>query len=325
MLRRATALAFALTLFAASSAHAGDPRAADALFKEGRAAFDKGDFPTACTKFEASQKADPAAGTLLNLGLCEERAGRLLSAKQHLAEVIASLPPKDDRLPLARDTAAKVDKRLASITLTLAADAPADTKIQDGGRALRAGAAEPMEPGDHDLLITAAGRPEGHLKLTLAEGQKEQRQIAVAAAAGAGAGAPIATVGPEAPAPPDQPQSSAPTRRIIGIAAAGVGVASLGAAAVTGALLLGKKSGVDAHCPNKRCDATGLSLKADAEKTALLPVNTATWIVGLAGVGAGAVLILTSLGGGSPAPAKSAIVYPAALPGGAGVGVSGSF
>ncbi|MEO7330625.1 MAG: preprotein translocase subunit TatA, partial [Minicystis sp.] len=94
---RTAALALALTLLGVP-ARAGDPAQADALFKEGRSAFDRHDFPTACAKFEQSQAADPAAGTLLNLALCEEKLGKLLPARAHAKEVLASLSPRDDRL-----------------------------------------------------------------------------------------------------------------------------------------------------------------------------------------------------------------------------------
>ncbi|MFO0757471.1 MAG: hypothetical protein U0359_13320 [Byssovorax sp.] len=107
--------------------------------------------------------------------------------------------------------------------------------------------------------------------------------------------------------------------------AGGVGLAGLGGAAITGVLLLGKKSEVDAACPDKRCSAEGLRLKAEAEKTPLLPANTASWIIGLAGVGAGAALILTSLGDDGPPKSARLSVVPIPLPDGGALSASGTF
>src|SRR5262249_26050543 len=89
-MRRAGVAALAVVGLAAASAF-GQPRdkkAADALFKEGRAAFDKGDYPTACAKFEASLVVDPAIGTLLNLAVCEEKIGKLVASRKHLGELV---------------------------------------------------------------------------------------------------------------------------------------------------------------------------------------------------------------------------------------------
>ncbi len=58
----------AFTLFAASaSANQRDPAAAEALFRSGRVAIEKGDYASACPKFEESSRLDPAVGTTCNL------------------------------------------------------------------------------------------------------------------------------------------------------------------------------------------------------------------------------------------------------------------
>lgn len=57
------------------------PTAAELAFEQGRALLDAGEFAAACASFEASIKEDPnAPGTLLNLGLCNERLGKTATA-----------------------------------------------------------------------------------------------------------------------------------------------------------------------------------------------------------------------------------------------------
>jgi hypothetical protein len=65
------------------------------------------------------------------------------------------------------------------------------------------------------------------------------------------------------------------------------------AAVVTGALLPAKKRDVRNHCDEQTrvCNEEGLS--AARQGRTLLGVNTAAWIVGAVGLGAGAALYLT--------------------------------
>src|SRR5580692_11189003 len=75
-----------------------DPAVADALFRKGREAAEKGDWATACPKFAESQRLDPAPGTLLNLADCEEHLGQLASAYEHFKTAVETMAPSDDRI-----------------------------------------------------------------------------------------------------------------------------------------------------------------------------------------------------------------------------------
>src|SRR4029079_13618987 len=63
-------------------AHATDATA-ETLYQEGRRAAQQKDWDLACKKFKESLDREPAPGTLLNLGDCEERRGRLVAAEGH--------------------------------------------------------------------------------------------------------------------------------------------------------------------------------------------------------------------------------------------------
>ena len=307
---------------------------ADTLFKEGREAFDKGDYARACPKFAESHQIDPAPGTLLNLAVCEERTGKLVSAREHLTALLPQLPPKDDRVPFVKDLLKKLDARVSRLSLTLGPGAPKETEVKDEpeGKVLPVGVEILLDPGEHTFVISAPGRPADQLRITLSAGQRETRAVTplpvpVQQQVVTGATGPDKPGG--APAKGDD-TSGSNLRRTLGFAAGGVGVAALGVAAVTGVVLLGKKAAVATACPNKMCpDEASTQTLNDARSTPLLPVNTVSWIVGILGVGAGVTLILTSgIGSGSGSKstaAPSAAAFVTATPGGGGLGIRGRF
>src|SRR5215510_5077923 len=97
------ALSLALTTQAlgvrAADETARDPATAEALFTEGRKAFDAGRFAEACQKFAESQRLDPGAGTLINLAACREKTGEIALAWAAWKEALDNLRSDDDRRP----------------------------------------------------------------------------------------------------------------------------------------------------------------------------------------------------------------------------------
>ncbi len=152
---------FAILLLATTFAHA-DAASAEALFSEGRKLFAEGNYAAACPKFEESNKADPAAGTQLNLAMCWEKLGKTASAWSMYMQVAnASANGRVDRAQVAQQHAAALLPTLSKLAIT----APANASIRVDGVAWSAaatGIATPVDPGRHTIDATAPNKPNFH-------------------------------------------------------------------------------------------------------------------------------------------------------------------
>ena len=284
VLAGAFAIAIAITSAGAARAEERDAVLAETLFREGRAAIDAGDLPTACAKFEQSYRLDPAPGTLLNLGDCEEKRGRLATAWERFNRMHDTLGANDDRRVLARSRADAVAARLPRVKIVLAKDTP------DGARVLRDGAPldpaaigtlVPIDPGAHVLVVHVDGRRDEKIDVRMAEA--ERREITLHAG-------PLLPPPPVIVPPPEHHGLGG--RRVAALVVAGAGVLSLGAGFVTGGIALGTQGDAQKTCANGVCsDQHGVDLHEQAKTQAL--VADVLFGVGVACVAAGAVLWLT--------------------------------
>ena len=82
-----------------SPAGPADPARAELLFEEGRQLMAAGRYAEACVKLAGSERQDPAVGTLLNLGTCEEKIGDKAGACAHYrtAQQLAQAAGQTDR------------------------------------------------------------------------------------------------------------------------------------------------------------------------------------------------------------------------------------
>lgn len=295
--------AVAATLFAAGPARAqsdDDIKRGAALFDQGVAAMKDGAWAKACGKLDESRKIAPRPNVLFNLAQCEEHEGRLVSARKHWREGQAALDSKDERVKIARDCAATLDRRIPTLSLTLPADAPPDARIAvDGADVDRTSLSTPfpLDPGPHVVALLAPGRRESRMSGTLEEGVRKEWSLVVGAKE---EGTVPPALSPKLPAkggavPVTRVASGPAGRRTAGFVVGGVGLAGFIVAGVTGGLLLSKQSTLQTDCPvASMCSATGLAVKDGAG--ALFAANYAGWGVGIAGVVTGAVLLITSRG-----------------------------
>lgn len=306
VMRRASATRTALLVATLAALVAATPPAradeaatADALFREGRKAMARGDWADAAARLRESQRLEPAAGTLLNLAIAEEKLGMLAAAWEHARGVMDQVPPSDDRHRLARELHESLDRRVPRLVLRPAGALPTGARVRLDGVELRAasfGVPLPLDPGAHSVVVEAPGHLERVASLELAPGRTLEHALEPGArVAGTAAPAPVGD------RPADRGGSRSPLRAV-GFAAAGVGAASLAVGGVTGYLAIRKNDTVESHCEPRGCDAMGVEA-ADAGKT-FATVSTVTVIGGAALLVGGALLVW--LAPRAPASARAA-------------------
>ena len=296
-----------------------DPVAAAALFQEGRDAAKRGDYATACPKLSDSYRLDPAPGTLLNLADCTEHLGKLASAWQLFQQAIEHLASGDARLAPAKQRAAALEANLPRLTVVLAPNAPDGTKVKRDSTDLGKGGlntALPIDPGEHEIVVTAPDHEERRFVVNLAAGRSERILVDV------GALSPKAAPVIDKPVLPPPPPKGMSTLRIAGLIVGGAGLAGLGGAMATGLVLPGKQRIIDLNCSvDFRCNQEGFAA-AQSGKT-LSAANTTLWFAGGILTGVGAVLVIFGGNGGDAKPAAALQIHPG--PGGAGASLVGSF
>jgi len=310
-------LILSLSLAASISAFAptlqAQAAAADALFESARTAMAKGDFANACEQFRASDQLDPAVGTELNLADCEEKRGRIASAWELYRAVSEKLNESDERVGWARERIRALAPRVPKLTLALTPNAPKNSAVRDGDVGLGSaafGVALPLDPGVHELSVSAPGRAARTYHVTLSEGQMQSLIVEPGAESSpaAAASAPASVQPAFALPPPNRERPTSSNKRTLGFVIGGVGIAGLGVGAVAGVAMLSKKHAVDDNChPDKSCNAAGVDAAHSAHT--LQVVSNIGWVAGVLGLGAGAYLVLTS-GGSSEQPSTTLALSP---------------
>src|SRR5215470_17557485 len=115
---------------------------AEALFRDGRSLIKAGKLAAGCDKLAASERLESSVGTLLNLGDCREKQGKLASAWAAFrqAEAMARRTGGDDRRQAeAGRRAGLLEPRLANLTIQVGHRVDGlivrrdDEQVDDGG------------------------------------------------------------------------------------------------------------------------------------------------------------------------------------------------
>jgi hypothetical protein len=285
---------------AVTLASEGNKAAAEALFNEGRTLMAAGKYADAIGKLKASQDLDPGLGTLLNLAECYERVGRSATAWAQYREIasLARQQGSKDREELAEQKSKSLEPKLSKLSINLkpGADAATLTIARDGTTVSSAelGVAIPVDPGKHEVTVTAPGKEKWSTTVDVGEGgQTESVEIPLLADSSSD-GTVTAAVGADASSPKSDEPSDGSTQRTLGIVAGGIGLVGVGLGTFMGLQASSSWSDAKKECtafPNG-CSSKGVSLKDDASSQATL--STVGFIVGGVGLAAGAVLFFTA-------------------------------
>jgi hypothetical protein len=153
------------------------------LFQEGRALLEAGNAAEACSKFEESYKLEAAAaGTMLNLGLCNEQLGKLATALKWFrrAQNRAAENNLTETEATAREKSAAVAARVATVKIEVSAPA-GRTVTLDGVKVdeVELGRIE-LDAGHYVLELVAPGAPSVRREIDVVDGKATTIPLATA-------------------------------------------------------------------------------------------------------------------------------------------------
>jgi len=321
---------------AASFAGPAEQRAAaDALFREGRTLVKQGQFAAGCAKLEASQKLDPAPGTLLALADCFEKDGRLASAWSTWNDAAALSRQRNDkrRIETAEKRARELEPKLPKLEI----DVPPESAVE--GLAVKRndtpvdaaifGSTVPVDPGEHAISATAPGREPWSTTVTVKPepGVTNVRipELVKLPEPKVETPPPPPVEKPKPPPPPPPPPKTSSGQRTVGLVFVGLGVAGVLAGATFGGLTFLNVSKAEGQCDSStppRCSQDGLDLYRTA--------NTTATVSNISLAAGGAVLltgiIVTALAPSSKSDTKAALHWsPWVLPGTVGASLRREF
>ena len=289
--------------------------AAETLFSEGERLLAEGKTAAACDAFDASNRIETRAGTLINLGLCREKNGQLASAWSAFRDALSRVKdPKKKEIAAARVKA--LEPRLSYLTIAV----PDEHRLE-GLTVTRNG--QPVDPAlwnraipvDGGTLVIG-GRAPGHeewsatveVPTELGKISIEVPRIKELAKAD-----PKAPVVPASPIPPprlvevDAPGSVFSPRRKIALGVAGVGVGLLIGGIVLGTQANSFESDAFALCPDPGMpcgDGEQANQLIERGQSRALVANVAFGLAGGAALGA---VVLWVLGAPDRSEARVAI------------------
>jgi hypothetical protein len=252
--------------------------AAEELFRQGRELLEKHELEAACEKFRASQKLDPAVGTLFSLGECYEQRSLLASAwLTYRAAAALAVQRADARQVSAQSRAQALEPRLSRLHITLT-DPGSVAEVTVDGDPLVLEALEtplPVDPGKHRV-----------------EARGDRTWSATVDVSDNGVSAQVAVPSLAAPRPTPRP---AAWKRPLAIGLLDAGVVTAGIGAIFGMQAIVKGRDVNAECP-RPSSTCGNQAAVQDNGTAKTYADVATVVipVGLAVAAVGGVLLATS-------------------------------
>jgi tetratricopeptide (TPR) repeat protein len=284
--------------------------AAEALFVEGRELLYNHEYEAACRRFEESQAVDPGVGTLLYLGDCYERLGRVASAWAMYREAFsaARAAGQADRSRVAQEHASKLEPKLSKLSVLVAPEnRVAGFELTINGKPVADvlfGVPVPFDPGRYELVARAPGHGDWSTQVEVkANGQQTTAQVPAlqslspaAQAAGQGGAAPSGLAARELPAGGVDPYESDRGQPLgrqakIGLVVAGGGVVAVGTGLVFGTVASNKDDKAKAGCPSGCVSQEAAYLNESARNWAT--AANVSYVIGALALTTGAILYFT--------------------------------
>jgi len=333
--RASTAATSALILLGLAGSAAAQNADAEVLFNEAVALETEGNIPKACEAFEASNRIEPRAGTLIRLGQCREKQQLFVSAWSAYKDALTRV--KDPaKKKLAEERIKALEPTLSYLTVSV----PDDVRV-DGLVVTRNGKpvdpvlwnrAVPVDGGSYTIVGSAPGQEPWQTTVEVAP-TKDKASIEVprfkaietlvTPPTGDGGGVTAPPIGDKPDDPPGGGEGGAPSaftgKRKLALGLAGVGLVAIGGGVVLGLSAKGLEDDAFALCPDPAtpcADAAEAQDLTDRAGSRALFANVAYGVGGAAIVGA-AVLWFT----GAPAKSDRVAVAPRLGAGFTGVAV----
>lgn len=295
--------------------------AAEALFGDGERMLKEGKVAEACDAFEASNRIETRAGTLVNLGLCREQNGQLAAAWSAFKDALArAKDPKKKQI--AADQIAAIEPKLSYLTISVADESRVDgLVVTRNGQPVDSALWNRAVPIDGGTYVIA-GRAPGHEEWsTTVEVPREQGKTSVEVPRFKELAKLIAPP-PTSPVV-NQEQNDAATspstsiftaRRKLALGVAGAGLAALALGVVLGLQVNGFEDDAYALCPDPSSPCSDGDRANDLiskGRSRVMLANIA-YGVGVASlIGAGVVWYL----GAPPSPEARVAVMPRGIAG----------
>ena len=280
-----------LTSPARAEPNEADRATARSLALEGHAALQSKDYKTAADRFGRADTLVHAPTLVVDWARALQGLGRFVEAhekyEQVLREGVTSSSPKSWTRALedAKKELDALKPRLGWVIVVLKEPTEASVTIDDVVvPAAALGVKRAADPGFPEVKATAPGYEPFKQTVTVGPGEEKTLEVTMIKA-------------PEVAAAPVQASNDvyrgrpSQTRRIASFVVLGVGGAALLAGGITGAMALKKRSDLRSECVNSVCQSS--SAKKISTYHTYGTISAATLGVGVLGVGAGVVLLLT--------------------------------
>ncbi len=277
----ARAFAGSLALLTVSGVAGAQPRGeAEDLFRRGRALYDEGKLAEACDALGRSEALDPGVGTLGLLAACEEKRGLLARAHADFVETARlAHAAGDKREAYAAERAAALAPRVPHLVIRVDAARP-PIRVTRAGQVVpadRLGTDLLVDPGPFEVVATAADGREFRSALVAAPGQRLEVVIPAFATQDAPVAHPV----------------EHPVARALAWVTGGLGLVGVGVGAGLGVHAISENNSSMTCAPAPTCPARDAAYAAANG-------STAAFAVGVAALGASAVLFVVSRPSASP-------------------------